>query len=43
MARLLNPWGATVYAGGIAPDYLVTLEVAGRRAGRAISSLAALG
>jgi hypothetical protein len=26
-----------VYAGGIAPDHLVTLEVAGRRSGRAIA------
>ena len=37
LARLLNRWWATVYAIGIAPDYLVTLEVAGRRSGRAIS------
>jgi hypothetical protein len=31
LARLLNRWSAIVFAGGIAPDYLVTLEAAGRR------------
>ena len=37
LARLLNRGWATVYACGITPDYLVTLEVAGRRSGRTIS------
>lgn len=37
LARLLNRGWATLHARGIAPDYLVTLEVAGRRSGRAIS------
>ena len=37
MARLLNQWGAAVYARGVAPDYLVTLEVPGRRSGRTVS------
>src|SRR5215211_7572924 len=36
MARILNRLGAAVYALGIAPNYLVTLEVAGRRSGRII-------
>lgn len=37
LARLLNRGWATLHARGIAPDYLVTLEVAGRRSGRTIS------
>ena len=37
VARLLNRWGAAVYGRGIAPDYLVTLEVPGRRSGRIVS------
>lgn len=37
VARLLNRWGAAVYARGVAPDYLVTLEVPGRRSGRIVS------
>ena len=37
LARALNRGWATVYALGIAPNYFVTLEVAGRRSGRAIS------
>ncbi len=37
VARLLNQWGAAVYARGVAPDYLVTLEVPGRRSGRTVS------
>ena len=37
MARVLNRFGATVHALGVAPDYLVTLEVRGRRSGRIIS------
>jgi F420H(2)-dependent quinone reductase len=36
MARLLNRIGGAVYALGIAPDYLVTLEVPGRRSGRIV-------
>jgi hypothetical protein len=37
VARVLNRGGALVYARGVAPDYLVTLEVAGRRSGKTIS------
>ena len=37
VARILNRFGAAVYALGIAPNYLVTLEVPGRRSGRIIS------
>src|SRR5829696_1948097 len=37
MARILNRLGATVHALGIAPNYLVALEVPGRRSGRSIS------
>jgi hypothetical protein len=37
VARLLNRWGAAVYGRGVAPDYLVTLEVPGRRFGRIVS------
>ena len=37
LARALNRGWAIVYALGIAPNYLVTLEVPGRRSGRAIS------
>lgn len=36
MARALNRLSATVHALGVAPDYLVTLEVTGRRSGRQI-------
>ena len=36
VARLLNRCSAVVYALGVAPNYLVTLEVAGRRSGRPI-------
>src|SRR5215218_2265460 len=36
MARILNRLGAAVYSLGIAPNYLVALEVAGRRSGRII-------
>lgn len=36
MARLLNRYSADVYALGIAPNHLVTLEVPGRRSGRRI-------
>jgi hypothetical protein len=37
VARILNRFGAVVYALGVAPDYLVTLEVPGRRSGRIVS------
>jgi hypothetical protein len=37
VARVLNRGGAAVYALGVAPNYLVTLEVPGRRSGRVIS------
>lgn len=37
LARLLNRGWAVAHARGIAPDHLVTLEVRGRRSGRAIS------
>src|SRR5215207_292453 len=37
VARILNRFGATVHALGIAPNYLVALEVPGRRSGRVIS------
>ncbi len=36
MAAVLNRCSAAVHALGIAPDYLVTLEVRGRRSGRMI-------
>ena len=37
LARAVNRGTAAVYAWGIAPNYLVTLEVVGRRSGRPIS------
>lgn len=37
IARLLNRGSATLYALGVAPNYLVTLEVPGRRSGRPVS------
>ncbi|MBK8046695.1 MAG: nitroreductase family deazaflavin-dependent oxidoreductase [Anaerolineales bacterium] len=37
LARLLNGFWGLVHATGVAPDYLVTLEVTGHRTGRAIS------
>ena len=37
LARLLNRGWAAVHSLGIAPNYLVTLEVVGRRSGRVIS------
>lgn len=37
LARALNRGWATVSALGVAPNYLVALEVTGRRSGRAIS------
>jgi hypothetical protein len=36
LAHLLNDISAAIYALGVAPNYLVTLEVAGRRSGRNI-------
>ena len=36
VARILNRGTAAVYALGVAPNYLVTLEVPGRRSGRFI-------
>ncbi len=37
LARAINRFWAIVHASGIAPNYLVTLEVKGRRSGRTIS------
>lgn len=37
VARVLDRCTAALYALGIAPDYLVTLEVPGRRSGRTVS------
>ncbi len=37
LASLLNRGWATIHGLGIAPDYLATLEVTGRRSGRTIS------
>lgn len=37
LAMLLNRCSAAIYALGIAPNYLVTLDVRGRRSGRKIS------
>jgi hypothetical protein len=37
LARLVNRVAAAVFARGVAPDYLVTLDVTGRRSGRTIS------
>ncbi|HEX6036066.1 MAG TPA: hypothetical protein VFY83_16630, partial [Anaerolineales bacterium] len=37
LARLLNRGWAAVHSLGIAPNYLVTLEIIGRRSGRVIS------
>jgi hypothetical protein len=36
MARLLNRCWAAIYARGVAPNYLVALEVVGRQSGRTI-------
>ena len=36
LARLLDRCTAAVYARGVSPDYLVTLEVTGRHSGRII-------
>jgi len=37
VARILDRGTAALYARGVAPDYLVTLEVTGRRSGRTIA------
>ena len=37
LARALNRAWAFIFARGVAPDYLVTLEVKGRRSGRALT------
>jgi hypothetical protein len=37
LAKLLNGFSAVLHRLGIAPDYLVTLEVAGRTSGRTVS------
>ena len=37
VARVINPWTAAVHSLGIAPNYLVTLDVVGRRSGRVFS------
>jgi deazaflavin-dependent oxidoreductase (nitroreductase family) len=36
VARILDRGSAMVYALGVAPDYMVTLEVSGRRTGRIV-------
>ena len=37
IARILNRAWAAIFSTGVAPDYLVTLEVTGRKSGRTIS------
>ena len=37
IARILNRAWAVIFSSGVAPDYLATLEVTGRKSGRAIS------
>jgi len=37
LASMLNRWSAFIHALGIAPNYLVTLEVRGRKSGRIVS------
>ena len=37
VASVVNRWTAAIYALGIAPNYLVTLDVVGRRSGRVFS------
>lgn len=37
LARTLDRSTAALYAFGVAPDYLITLEVRGRRSGRTIA------
>ena len=36
VARVVNRWTAALYALGVAPNYLATLEVTGRRSGRVL-------
>jgi hypothetical protein len=37
VATMLNRWSSSIHAFGVAPNYLVTLDVRGRRSGRTIS------
>ncbi len=37
IAKILNRTSAAVFSSGVAPDYLATLEVTGRKSGRTIS------
>lgn len=37
VASVVNRWTAAIYALGIAPDYLVAVDVVGRRSGRMLS------
>jgi deazaflavin-dependent oxidoreductase (nitroreductase family) len=37
IARMLNRAWATLFSSGILPDYMVTLEVTGRKSGRTVS------
>ena len=37
IARILNRAWAAIFSSGVAPDYLATLEVTGRKSGRTIS------
>jgi deazaflavin-dependent oxidoreductase (nitroreductase family) len=37
IARILNRAWAAIFSAGVAPDYLATLEVTGRKSGRTIS------
>lgn len=37
LAMVLNRWSGAIHAFGVAPNYLVTLDVPGRRSGRMIS------
>ncbi len=37
IASVINRWSAALYALGIAPNYLVALDVVGRRSGRVLS------
>ncbi len=37
VTSVINRWSAAIYALGIAPNYLVTLDVVGRRSGRVLS------
>jgi deazaflavin-dependent oxidoreductase (nitroreductase family) len=37
IARILNKAWAAIFSAGVAPDYLATLEVTGRKSGRTVS------